>query len=676
MQAVSNRFLLYFCLFSFNFHHLFAQFDPNSGKPINICSPTFDEFAPSLSADGKTLIFQSNKDGEYKLYESKLLPTGIWSEAAPINAINNYGKKTDLVAGPSISYDGNTLYFCASYGGGWGDLDIYYSTRTSDGWSNPVNIGKPINSREYEGFPCISSDGNKMYFVANPKDVNGVTCFKIMVSEKDAKGRWKEPVLLPPPINIDCDKAPRIMPDNKTIVFASIREGGKGKFDLYTSKINEAGEWEEPKPMEFINTAENEQYASVPASGEYLFYHSNNDIVKFTIPFKYRQNKNITVQGYITDLDTKLPLEASIVVKDGSTTQIISELTNNAADGRYTVVLTAGKKYEISIFKKGYSVNTMEYDLTDLQEYKAYETNVALFKKINFTLSIIDHELFFPVDAEVVIKNAASKEILDLHYDSDENGNKLYQLDLGNKYSFEVKTRNYSPYSFNFDLTGEVKYRNLEKEIEMVPNTKEFKFAISDNVSGEGIAVDVYITDLDLNEQVVTQAYVTRDGKFAINLREGSRYNVEVKNPKGYGFFSTNLEVNDAASTDVKIGLIALKPNAKLLLKDIFFEYNSFELREDSYEELVRVIRLMKDNPSMTIEVAAHTDNVGSAVFNKKLSERRAKYVVDFMSIRDVSDSRLKANGYGKEFPIVPNDTDLNRSKNRRLELKVLTINN
>ncbi|MFN0050377.1 MAG: OmpA family protein [Cytophagales bacterium] len=677
MQNILQKIIFWVFTFISSIATVTAQFDPNSGKPINICSPTFDEFAPSLSADGKTLILQSNKDGEYKLYESQLQPNGLWSDIKPITAINSYGKKTDLVAGPSISYDGNTLYFCASFNGGWGDLDIYYSNRTAEGWSSPINIGKPINSREYEGFPSISSDGNKMYFVSYPKESSdGLTCFKILVAEKDKKGRWLEPRFLPPPINLDCDKAPRIMPDNKTIVFASIREGGKGKFDLYTSKINEAGEWEDPKPMEFVNSADNEQYATVPASGDYLFYHSKNDIIKFTIPFKYRQNKNITVQGYVTDLDTKLPLEATIVVKDAGTTQILSEQTNNAADGRYTVVLSAGKKYEITIIKKGYSTYSSEYDLTDLQEYKAYETNVELFNKINFELSNIDSELFFPIDAQITIKNEASKEILDIPYNKNDKGNKIFQLKLGAKYNFEVKANKYVTYNFNFDLTGEVKFRDLEKEVELVPNTKQFQFQISDNSTGEGILVDVYITDLDLNEQVVTQGYVTRDGKFAINLREGSRYNVEVKNPKGYAFYSTNLEVGENSNTNVNIGLLALKPDAKLLLKDIFFEYNSFEIREDSYDELLRVIQLMKENPSMTIEVAAHTDNVGSAVFNKKLSDRRAKYVVDFMSIRDVSDARLKGNGYGKEFPIVPNDTEQNRSKNRRLELKVLTISN
>lgn len=654
---------------------LSAQPGAGVGKPLNICSTIFDEFAPSISADGKTLIFQSNKDGEYKLYESKLQANGLWSEPVPIRSVNEYGKKNDLVGGPNISYDGNRLYFCASYAGGWGDIDLYYCERTEQGWSAPINVGKPVNTRDYEGFPSVSSDGKRMYFTRFTKELSdGTNCFKIMVTEKDKKGNWQEPRELPAPINIDCDKAPRIMPDGKTIVFASIREGGKGKFDLYTSKLNEAGEWEVPIPMEFVNTPDQEQYATVPASGDKIYYHSNNNIIEMIIPFKYRQNKNVTLQGYITDYDTKQPLEAEVTVIDASTSQKLSTQPNNAADGRYTVVLTAGKKYEVVFTRPGYSIYSETFDLTELNDYKEFETNVQLFTKIEYELSIMDKELFFHVDAQISVKNAKTKEPVTLPHVVNDKGNKVYTIPIGQKLQFEIKAKGYASYIFSLDLTGEVKYKFLEKEVDMLPNTKPFDFSVSDNQTGEPLAVDVIITNLDLDEQIVAQAYVTRDGKFSINLREGHRYHVEVKNPQGYAFYSANLDT-DAEKNNVAIGLLALRPNAKLLLRDITFEYNSFELTDDSHSELDRVIKLMYQNPTLVIEIAAHTDNIGSAVFNKKLSERRARYVADYMAARNVAEERCKPVGYGKDMPIVPNDTEANRAKNRRLELKVLSIN-
>ncbi|MDX2194961.1 MAG: OmpA family protein [Cytophagales bacterium] len=654
----------------------FAQGNANTERKIlNICSSIFDEFAPSLSADGKTLIFQSNKDGEYKLYESRLNAPGQWSEPLPLTKVNNYGKSKDLVAGPSISYDGNTMFFCASYASGWGDLDIYYSERKGSDWGEPVNLGKPVNSSDYEGFPSISADGNKLFFVRLlPQKIEGMDCFKIMVSEKDKKGKWGLPRVLPPPVNFECDKAPRILTDNKTLLFSSIRPNGKGKFDLYTSKITETGEWTEPLPMEFVNSPELEQYATVPASGDYMYYHSNGNIVNITIPFKYRQNKNITLQGFVTDLDTKAPLGANITVKDASTTEILSLTQNNPSDGRYTVVLSAGKRYEVSITKPGYSVHSTEYDLVNLTDYKEYNGDVQLFSKINFTLSVIDYDLFFPLVADVFVKNALTGQQINIAPVKNSSGSMLYKLPIGQKYNFNIESGKYAPYNFNFDLTNEIKYRDYEKEVEMGAKKKQFLINLSDAETGGLLSFDVLITNLDMDEQVVAQATMTRDGKYAINLREGGRYKVEVKNQKGYAFYTTEIDVNSSA-TSLTIGMTALKANAKLKLKDITFEYNSYELNDNSFPELNRAIQMIKDNPGMVVEVAAHTDGIGGDVFNKKLSERRANYVVDYMVVRKIPVSRIKPVGYGKTQPIAPNDTEENRAKNRRLELKILSVN-
>ncbi len=190
------------------------------------------EYAPSVSADGKTLIFETNITGSYKLYESKKDESGNWTKPFPINKINNYGDSTDFIGGPSLSFDGNTLYFFGSFGRGQ-DENIYYSRRSTDGWSEPVDIGLPINSEGYEGFPSISADGKTLYFVrrndAGPSDKDlqklDIFCESIFRSYKDEDGLWTNPIKLPAPINKDCEKAPKIMADGKTLIFSSNRQG-------------------------------------------------------------------------------------------------------------------------------------------------------------------------------------------------------------------------------------------------------------------------------------------------------------------------------------------------------------------------------------------------------------------------------------------------------------------
>lgn len=175
------------------------------------------EFAPSISADGKTMVLQrEGKRGSYQLYESKMDENGIWSEPSYISAINDFGRKTDFLAGPNMSYDGNLLYYTAFFEFQSESEDIFYSIRTGDQWSEPIEIGAPINTSDFEGFPSISADGKTIFFIRintdNPADEEtGEPCFKIMKSVKDGDGNWSEPEELGPPINLDCEHAPRIM---------------------------------------------------------------------------------------------------------------------------------------------------------------------------------------------------------------------------------------------------------------------------------------------------------------------------------------------------------------------------------------------------------------------------------------------------------------------------------
>lgn len=136
----------------------------NTKKPA-ISQPTVREFAPSITADGKKIFFEANVQGsKYRLYESYRLPDGTWGGAVDVKDINSKVDSTDLIGGPSISFDGNVLYFFRSVGF-TGNHDIFYSVRQKEGWSEPVSIGAPINTEGYEAFPSISADGSTLYFV-------------------------------------------------------------------------------------------------------------------------------------------------------------------------------------------------------------------------------------------------------------------------------------------------------------------------------------------------------------------------------------------------------------------------------------------------------------------------------------------------------------------------------
>lgn len=126
------------------------------------------------------------------------------------------------------------------------------------------------------------------------------------------------------------------------------------------------------------------------------------------------------------------------------------------------------------------------------------------------------------------------------------------------------------------------------------------------------------------------------------------------------------------STKDIKLDSIAYKVGDRVTLENIFFEFDKAELLPESKTELDKLVDILTDYPFLTIEIGGHTDNVGSPEYNKKLSEERAKSVVDYLLGEDVNDVRLSYSGYGSEKPITSNATEEGRAKNRRVEFVII----
>jgi Tol biopolymer transport system component len=153
--------VLLLSMLCFEVNNIFSQTDKALPAPINTAK--FTEYAPSVSADGKTLIFESDRQGDWKLFESKRNGK-IWSVPNAISKITTTFFEKAPLGGPCLSYDGNLLFFSANGKDSDGHEDIYYSVREKNGWSAPLNLGKPVNSVDYEGYPSLSADGKYLYF--------------------------------------------------------------------------------------------------------------------------------------------------------------------------------------------------------------------------------------------------------------------------------------------------------------------------------------------------------------------------------------------------------------------------------------------------------------------------------------------------------------------------------
>lgn len=205
-------------------------------------------------------------------------------------------------------------------------------------------------------------------------------CYRIMRSEKDLNGNWKRPIELPLPVNMDCEKAPRIMADNKTLVFSSIKKKNKGSFDLYMSRLSESGMWSEPQPLDFVNSKHADQSVSISACGDEMYYISNGDIYTIGIPEELRPQKMMTIQGFVVDSESQNPVSTRVNLRDKKTDKITSSIETNRADGRYTLLAPQGGDYEIEIDDKNYRTVRKPADLRLINHCEIIQNDFKLEK--------------------------------------------------------------------------------------------------------------------------------------------------------------------------------------------------------------------------------------------------------------------------------------------------------
>lgn len=197
---------------------------------------------------------------------------------------------------------------------------------------------------------------------------------------------------------------------------------------------------------------------------------------------------------------------------------------------------------------------------------------------------------------------------------------------------------------------------------------------ILDAITLEPLQATIEIVDNTKNELIGSFESSSSTGTYLISLRAGFNYGIAV-NREDYLFHSENFDIPiDAASRKIKKDIMLKKVavGSKIVLNNIFFDFDKSTLRPESTAELDRLYQLLVDVPTLKIEISGHTDNIGSASYNQKLSEERAKAVVDYLLDKGISRDRLTYMGYGFTRPVATNETEEGRQLNRRTEFEVL----
>jgi outer membrane protein OmpA-like peptidoglycan-associated protein len=643
---------------------------------------------PALTPDGQYLVFLTADDNSITAYESHL-ENNKWTAPTPFEYVNELIKQTNSeVGGFSFNHDGTVMFFHAKISTNY--FDIFFARKTKDGWGEPQRFGEPV-STEADLFSPSMSSNNKTLFVLrakpkNPENRKEKEAVKeLLLFEKDKDGKWAGPKYLPKEFNIGSQETPFICADNNSLYFASKRQdvskAGKkisdDDYNLYYARRIDENNWYYPVYLEGVNTDYDDLSPMLNSHGDYFVFTTKKSrkqpakIYSHALPVDKAPSKTFVLTGTITDLYSKQPVEARILVQDAVTSVVNGEFQTND-EGLYSIILTQGPFYKIDFTKKDYSHTFYYKDLGFIGKDTDERFDVTLYGNVNLELNIYDNELFYPLSPDVALFDAITGEQLpQTNVVNVSKGKYNCKLNIGKNYRIKITSESFEPYETSFDLRTDVVYSDFEKSLELRASRKLLTLIVKDSEGRSVAPVNVEIRNLNRDENLASLLSHDENGNPVLSLRTNNTYELDVSK-KGYTYFNTTMDVTTTNRETMNVTLDALNLETKMVFSNIAFETNSAELTAESYSELDRLLSLMVRNPELKIEISAHTDDVGSDAYNLRLSNKRAEAVVKYLVDRNIAQQRVAFKGCGELQPIAPNDSDANRAKNRRVEIKII----
>jgi outer membrane protein OmpA-like peptidoglycan-associated protein len=501
----------------------------------------------------------------------------------------------------------------------------------------------PALNSEFDDFaPSITADGSEIVMTSNRP--NGHTPNEVGGFDKDIytatlnDGKWSTPKQVAGPLNSTSDEVSDNLNYDGTKML--IHREVDGQSDIFESKLSGLN-WSNPTLCHFqISSGKaNERYAAYNHDGWSIYFARDNDnrANGFDIMYSAMQSKlqkDYMAASMITIVNSKFNDGPIFLHIDGETMYIASE--GHESIGGYDIFVS--KKAQGQWTKPvnmGYPINTPYDDFffasTANGKFAYIASNRAGGKgghdiyKVTFwgpeKTPIIDVEDYLLASIAMPMKDAQVESVVDV-----------------NKKSFTV-----------------------------------FKGITIDAMTKKPVEASIEITDNSTGKIIETFTTNSATGKFIITLASGKNYGIAVKADK-YLFHSENFDIPNGAADNLVNKVIELKNIAigsKIALRNIFFDIGKSTIRPESNTELDRLVKLMKDVPTLKIEISGHTDNTGSATINESLSQSRAEAVVNYLATKGIVANRMTSKGYGSSKPIATNATEEGRQLNRRTEFEI-----
>ena len=492
------------------------------------------------------------------------------------------------------------------------------------------NAGPQINSPFPDYVPVITADNQTMIFTSRRQtnmgdiDYDGFKYEDLYTAQRKTDG-WSNAQPLGEPVNSKYhDASASISADGQTLyIYRS------GKRSVYKCK-RKGDQWSKPKDLDNISTRRNwEPHAAQSADGQWLFFVSDRDggqggldlwMSKKTSDGEWGEPNNLG-----STVNTEYEERAPFFHPDGRTLYFSSE-GHNAMGG-------------LDIFKT---------TLTDGQWSKPVN--------IGYPVNTTDDDVYFVMAADG--RTA--------YYASSKPGG------YGEKDIYSIR---FLPKSMDVVATVKEQAKASTDMRLVLPEVSVtvLKGIITDADTEDPIEAKIVITDNQTGEEVATNVSDIEDGRYLVTLPAGKDYGIAVV-AEGYLFHSVNVNIPETTGyQEIRkdIQLQRLEVGKKIILKNIFYDFDKATLRDESITELERLKTILNDYPKMKIRIGGHTDSRGSDAYNVDLSDRRAKSVVEYLIDNGVDQARLEWKGYGEKEPIDTNDTDAGRQNNRRTEFEI-----
>lgn len=478
----------------------------------------------------------------------------------------------------------------------------------------PKNLGANINTEFEEYLPFVTVDDQMMIFTRRyiPQSENPVLEEDFFYSLRDSLGNWQPAQRMEEPINsAENEGALSMSPDGRYLFFAGCnRPDGRGSCDIYAS-IRRGDHWGKPFNIgEPVNTTYWESQPCMSSDGKTLYFTS-------TRPGGYG----------------KSDLWRSTVSNGGiwSEPENLGPNINTAGDENSPFLHPDGKTLYFSSNGHG-GMGGLDLFVSRMDSLGRWSAP----QNIGFPINTAADESTLSVNAKG-----------DTAYFSSDNLGGYGKKDI---YSFAL-------------------YEQAR------PTTVSFmKGVVLDAKTNRPLTARFELISLKTGLTRISSVATAQTGEFLVCLPVDEPFALNVAYP-GYLFYSEHIALDYSGRNQPiykEIRLQAIQSGTHIVLENIFYETNKFNLEKASIGELERLFLFMAQNPQVRIEISGHTDNVGSAQYNKTLSENRAKAVADYLIAKGIAAERIVAIGYGLEKPVADNLTEEGRARNRRTEMKIL----